>query len=172
MRIGVAILALALTAAPLAFAQSKEGRDTTEAQIDYAGFAALTGEVESVRAQRLISLAEFQRMAGEGDTIILDARSRDAFAAGHIEGAINLPFTDFTEQSLRDAIGDPGRRILIYCNNNFENNAPPVMLKRIELALNIQTFINLYGYGYRNVYELGDVVNFDDPAVRWVRSGA
>ena len=27
------------------------------------------------------------------------------------------------------------------------------------LALNIQTFINLYGYGYRNVYELGDVVD-------------
>jgi len=25
------------------------------------------------------------------------------------------------------------------------------------------------GYGYRNVYELGDVVNFDDPRVRWVK---
>jgi hypothetical protein len=46
----------------------------------------------------------------------------------------------------------------------------PVVLKRVELALNIQTFINLYGYGYRNVYELGEVVNFDDPKVRWVRA--
>ena len=43
------------------------------------------------------------------------------------------------------------------------------MLKSAPLSLNIQTFINLYGYGYRNVYELGEVVNFNDLAVRWVR---
>ena len=43
------------------------------------------------------------------------------------------------------------------------------MLKSIQLALNIQTFINLVGYGYRNVRELNDVVDFNTPAVRWVR---
>jgi hypothetical protein len=42
-------------------------------------------------------------------------------------------------------------------------------MKSVQLALNIQTFINLYGYGYRNVYELGDVVNFNNPQVRWVK---
>ncbi len=40
------------------------------------------------------------------------------------------------------------------------------------LALNIQTFINLVGYGYENVWELGDVLNFDDPKVGWVASPA
>ncbi len=36
--------------------------------------------------------------------------------------------------------------------------------KEITLALNIPTFINLYGYGYKNVYELGDLVSvFMDP---------
>jgi len=30
--------------------------------------------------------------------------------------------------------------------------------KGVTLALNIPTFINLYGYGYKNVYELGDLV--------------
>ncbi len=168
-----AILALAalisVAAIPWAMAQGKAGANTS-AQIDYTGFRNLTGEVDSVRQQRLVSLAEFQRMAREGDTLILDARSADAYAEGHIAGAINLPFTDFTDQSLAASIGDPNRRILIYCNNNFENNARPVVLKRVELALNIQTFINLYGYGYRNVYELGDVVNFNDPAVSWVTS--
>ena len=59
-------------------------------------------------------------------------------------------------------------RILIYCNNNFSNNAPRDP-ESGQLSLNIQTFINLYGYGYRNVYELGDVVDFNDPKVRWVR---
>lgn len=151
-----------------ALAQDKPPR--TAAQINYSGFRDLTREVEAYRQDRLVTFADFQRMAREPNTIILDARSADAYAEGHIEGAINLPFTDFTDPSLRAMLHDPDVRILIYCNNNFSNNARPVILKRVELALNIQTFINLYGYGYRNVYELGDVVDFDDPAVGWVRS--
>ncbi len=164
----IAASLLACASLPLA-AWGKEAPPSSAAQIDYQGFRGLTDEVDSYRANRLVGLAEFQRLARAPGTVILDARSADAFAEGHIEGAVNLPFTDFTEQSLRAALGDAGRRVLIYCNNNFSNNARPVMLKRVELALNIQTFINLYGYGYRDVYELGDVVDFNDPAVHWVR---
>ncbi len=160
---------LILGSAPLvALAQDKAGPGAA-AQIDYQGFQSLTAEVNAYRAARLAPLAEFQRMARQPNTLILDARSADAYAAGHIAGAINLPFTDFTDQSLRAAISDSNTRILIYCNNNFSNNAAPVMLKRVELALNIQTFINLYGYGYRNIYELSDVVDFNDSAIGWVR---
>jgi phage shock protein E len=148
---------------------SANGNTSANGQVDYAGFQSLTGEVHAYRAKRLVSFADFQKMAREPNTIILDARSAAAYRAGHIDGAINLSLTDFTAPALAAAIRDPNTRILIYCNNNFENNAPPVVLKRVELALNIQTFINLYGYGYKNVYELADVVNFDDPAVRWVR---
>jgi hypothetical protein len=108
-------------------------------------------------------------MASEADTLILDARSRDAFARGHIAGAVNLPLTDFTAQSLAATIGDPNRRLLIYCNNNFVNNTDPVVTKQLRLALNIQTFINLHGYGYANVYELSEAVDFNDPRVRWVK---
>jgi len=166
-----AAAACGLIAAPFALAQDKPAAAVnSSAQIDYQGFRSLTGEVEAYRAGRLVSLADFQRMAREPNTIVLDARSADAYAEGHIDGAISLPFTDFTAPSLAAALRDRNVRILIYCNNNFSNNARPVMLKRVELALNIQTFINLYGYGYRNVYELADVVDFNDPAVRWVRS--
>jgi phage shock protein E len=154
-----------------AFAQDKtNGTAQASRQVDYNGFRNLTGEVEAYRADRLVTLADFNRMAREPNTLILDARSADAYRQGHIEGAINLPFTDFTDQSLQAALRDPNVRILIYCNNNFSNNAQPVILKRVELALNIQTFINLYGYGYRNVYELADIVDFNDPAVGWMQS--
>ena len=144
-------------------------RASADGQVDFVGFQSLAQEVRAYRAGRLVGLAQFQAMAREPNTIILDARSAAAYAQGHIDGAINLSLTDFTAPALAAAIADPNTRILIYCNNNFENDAPPVVLKRVQLALNIQTFINLYGYGYRNVYELGDVVNFDDPSVRWVR---
>jgi len=156
------------TAAPNG-ASRAQPRASAQGQIDFAGFQSLTAEVHAYRAGRLVSLAQFQAWAAEPNTIVLDARSLAAYAQGHIKGALNLSLPDFTAQSLTAAIGDPNTRILIYCNNNFENDAPPVVLKSVQLALNIQTFINLYGYGYRNVYELGEVVNFDDPRVRWVR---
>ncbi len=142
---------------------------TTGGQVDFAGFYNLSQEVYAYRQNRLVNFAQFQAMAREPNTIILDARSAAAYAQGHIAGAINLSLTDFTAPALAASINNPNTRILIYCNNNFENNAPPVVLKSVQLALNIQTFINLYGYGYKNVYELGDVVNFNDPNVRWVR---
>ena len=59
-------------------------------QIDYPGFQNLAREVHAYRADRLVTLAQFQAMAREPNTIILDARSADAYAQGHIDGAINL----------------------------------------------------------------------------------
>jgi phage shock protein E len=169
-RIFAVLLALAGAAvAAYAAGPNPQPRPGTQEQIDYTGFQSLANEVHAYRAKRLVGLAQFQAMAREPKTIILDARSAAAFKRGHIEGAINLSLTDFTAPALKAAIGDPNTRILIYCNNNFENDVAPVVLKAAPLSLNIQTFINLYGYGYRNVYELGDVVNFNDPSVRWVK---
>jgi rhodanese-related sulfurtransferase len=136
-------------------------------QVDYPAFQRLTARVSPVRAKRLVSLEQFKDKAKRG-AVILDARSADAFARGHIKGAVNLPFTDFTAESLAAAVGDAKRPILIYCNNNFSNHKAPVALKAAPVALNIQTFINLTGYGYHNVYELADLVDFNDPKVEWV----
>jgi hypothetical protein len=155
------LLALALTATP-AFAQ-------TNPQIDYPAFQALAASVAPERAQRLLAFDAFKAQAAKPGTLLLDARSKDAFQRGHIRGAVNLPLTDFTAESLAAVVGaDPNRPILIYCNNNFSNHKSPVPLKSAALALNIQTFINLVGYGYPNVRELADVVDFTDPKVEWV----
>lgn len=167
----IAVLSFAvLSAGMMTFAiAAPKQQATTGGQVDFATYRNLSAEVQTYRTNRLVNLARFQQMAREPNTIVLDARSPEAFAQGHIDGAINVSLPDFTAQRLAATLGNPNVRILIYCNNNFENNVAPVVLKRVELALNIQTFINLYGYGYKNVYELGDVVNFNDPAVRWVK---
>ena len=138
-------------------------------QIDYPGFKQLTVGVEEYRRSRLVDWKGFAAAAAEPGTLILDARSASAYARGHIEGAVNLPFTDFTAESLERVIGRADRPILIYCNNNFSNDEAPVQLKSVRLALNIQTFINLVGYGYANVRELNEVIDFNDPKVRWVK---
>ncbi len=42
-----------------------------------------------------------------------------------------------------------------------------VDLKSISLALNIPTYVNLYGYGYQNIYELNELVNINDSRVNF-----
>lgn len=166
MRSLLLALALAFVAAP-ALAQTAA---PSNPQIDYPGFQTLTASVAPHRATRLIAFDRFRAEAVKPEALVLDARSKDAFARGHIAGAVNLPLTDFTAESLAAVIGaNPNRSILIYCNNNFSNHLSPVPLKSAPLALNIQTFINLVGYGYANVWELADVVDFNDAKVGWVK---
>ncbi|MEO9634681.1 MAG: rhodanese-like domain-containing protein [Parasphingorhabdus sp.] len=163
MRISLILCIATLFAAP-AVAQ-----ETPKALVDYAGFERLTGEVFGYRQNRMVNLQDFRARAAKPDTMILDTRSAAAFAAGHIEGAVNLPFSEFTEDSLRAVIGEANdREILIYCNNNFTDNIAPVRSKRARLALNIPTFINLYGYGYRNIYELEGAYQMKDPSISWI----
>lgn len=154
----------------LAIAAPAAAQSARNPQIDYPGFERLTHDVSGLRRTRLVDFGRFRAMAEKPGALVLDARSRDAYARGHIGGAVNLPFTDFTDEALAQVIGpDRDRPILIYCNNNFSNNKAPVALKARPLALNIQTFIKLVGYGYGNVWELDDVIDFDDPKVGWVK---
>ena len=168
LRLRPAALLLATLAAPLAAAPPAPA--PANPQIDYAGFQRLAAQVAPYRQRRLVGWAAFAALRDRPGVLILDARSESAFRAGHIEGAVNLPLTDFTAASLARVVGERrDRPILIYCNNNFRNDVAPVVLKRVALALNIQTFINLVGYGYANVRELNEVIDLRDPAVRWVR---
>ena len=166
--------ALAMTAAAPApgasapVAEAASPAPLLNPQIDFDGYLALIEEVRPYRRARLIDWPTFIAAADEPGVLILDARSTEQFAAGHIRGAVNLPLPEFSEERLAEVIGRTDRPILIYCNNNFRNDRPPVMLKSGRLALNLSTFTHLYGYGYRNVRELNDVMDLNDPQVRWV----
>ena len=160
----IVVLTLTLLGAALigyASAASDAPRRGTGDQIDYPGFQSLTKEVYAYRANRLVTLADFQKMAREPNTIILDARSADAYALGHIDGAINLSLTDFTAPALAAVIRNPNTRILIYCNNNFENEPKALPPKATSASLNLYTFNTLYSYGYTNVYELGPLIDIN-----------
>lgn len=139
------------------------------AKIDYFGFELLTAEVSAYRAGRLINIEKFNEYSKEANTIILDTRSKAAYDDVHIAGAIHLNFSDFSAWKLAALIPDTNTRILIYCNNNIRSELASLTMKSTPLALNIPTFINLYGYGYKNVYELKDYLNYNDPRLNFVR---
>jgi rhodanese-related sulfurtransferase len=153
----------------------------TKALVDYNDFKALVTEVENHRAERLVSLDDFLSMSKEDNVIILDTRSDSRYNRKHIKGALHLDFTDFTQENLLKLIPDVNTKILIYCNNNFSEDQIDFATKKsggdlgqtlperkpIMLALNIPTYINLYGYGYRNIYELDELVNVKDKRIEF-----
>jgi len=135
--------------------------------IDMAGYLKVSLEAAQHREARRVTEEEFIRMSREPGTVVLDARSREKYDQLHVRGAISLPFPDIAIDSLRAAIPDKSTRILIYCNNNFAGAPEPFPDKRPDAALNISTYIALYNYGYRNVYELGPLVDLKDSKLQF-----
>lgn len=127
--------------------------------IDMPGYLRVAAEAARHRATRRVSEAQFIAMSREPGTVILDARSREKFHELHVKGAINLSFPDIAVESLRATIPDRDTRILIYCNNNFRNAERPFPAKMPSASLNLSTYIALYNYGYRNVYELAPLID-------------
>lgn len=143
----------ALVVMPLAHAQDTES--VANPAIDIAGYLRVSRQALDHRETHRLSESSFIRMSREPGTVVLDARSRQKYDELHIKGAINLSFPDIASGSLKDALPDKEVRILIYCNNNFRNAEAPFPSKLASASLNISTYIALYDYGYRNVYELG-----------------
>ena len=174
--------------AMLLFGSAVIAQDNTypKAKVSFDNFKNLVAEVESHRSKRLIDLDTFLKMSKEPGVIILDSRSTFRYERIHVKGAKHLSFTDFTQNNLAEVIPSFETIILIYCNNNFDGNqtdfASKVALpitssgsiitaqfnsqeKPLMMALNIPTYVNLYGYGYHNVYELHELVNVNDPRI-------
>lgn len=149
----VAILSMAFSA----FGQIRE--DIPNPSIDMPGFLKVAAEAAAHREGRRLTVDEFIKMSAEPGTIVLDARSTEKYNQLHIKGAVNLSFPDITVESLDRLFPNKNARILIYCNNNFENEPAAFPTKIAVASLNISTYISLYSYGYRNVYELGPFVD-------------
>jgi hypothetical protein len=127
--------------------------------IDMAGYLRVSREAAAYREAHRLTEVEFIRMARQKGVLVLDARSREKFDELHIKGAVNLSFPDFTIESLNRTIPDKNTRILIYCNNNFVGAEQPFPTKIARASLNLSTYIALYSYGYRNVFELGPLLD-------------
>lgn len=153
------------------------------ALVNLDDYEKLIKKLKKHRNKSIVSLDEFNILSKETNTIILDTRSDSMFKLKHIKGAIHLNFSDFTQANLLKLIPNFNTRILIYCNNNIDESALTVVTERafitksvvpevapngtlpITLALNIPTYINLFGYGYKNVFELGEFVKVNDPRI-------
>jgi hypothetical protein len=167
-------LVAAQVADPKAAADSKPAAQAptppANPAIDMPGYLKISQEAAKHRETHRVSEADFIKMAAEEGTIVLDARSKEMYDLLHVEGAINLSFPNIDIESLKKTLPDKNVRILIYCNNNFTDPSKPAgqgidarafASKAPVASLNISTYISLYSYGYKNVYELAPLL---DPA--------
>lgn len=155
-----------------------QDNDFKPAKVDFDAYEKLVSEVKEHRKSRLVSLEKFLLMSKEKNVVILDTRSDAMYKSKHVKGAIHLNFSDFTQANLEKLIPNKDTRILIYCNNNFDKDdlnfptkayvpAKPKNTNQLTLALNIPTYINLYGYGYKNVFELSEFVSIYDDRIKF-----
>ena len=158
MKLKLAFAAFFLVMAA-SFADAQRAREIPNPAIDMKGYLRLAGEAAEHREKRRLTEEEFIRMSREPGVVVLDARSKQRYDELHIQGAINLSFPDITVESLARVLPDRSAKILIYCNNNFRNAEQAFPTKMAAASLNLSTYIALYTYGYRNVYELGPLLD-------------
>lgn len=88
----------------------------------------------NVTAEKLVEM-----VAAMPQLVIVDARHREEYGKGHIEGAVNLIDTDMTRASLARLIPRTDTPVLFYCNGERCLRSSHAA----KLAL---------GWGYRKVY--------------------
>ena len=163
--------AAAHAAAPAAVAEPAENAEPiVNPAIDPAAFLRVAGDALAERERRRVTEAEFVRMSREPGTVVLDARSKAKYDELHVEGAIHLSFPDIAIESLAALLPDKDVRILIYCNNNFRGDESAFPKKLASASLNLSTFVALYDYGYRNVWELGPLIDVGTTAIPFAPS--
>jgi phage shock protein E len=145
---------------PLVLALSgKAQADPGNPNIDMAGYLKVASAAAVHRETRRISEDEFIRRSQQKDTVILDARSHEMYDLLHVKGAINLSYPDIDIASLKKTLPNKNTQILIYCNNNFAGDPVAFATKSASASLNLSTYIALYNYGYRNIYELSPFID-------------
>ncbi|HQZ81686.1 MAG TPA: rhodanese-like domain-containing protein [Pyrinomonadaceae bacterium] len=153
-------------------AQAQQASKLYNPAIDMDGFLKVSRDAAKHRSTRRLTEDQFIAMSKEPGVVILDARSTEKFNELHIVGAINLSFPDITIESLAANLPNKKTKILIYCNNNFENAPSAFAAKIAPASLNLSTYVSLYSYGYRNVYELGPLLDAKTTKIELVASEA
>ena len=93
-----------------------------------------------------ISQAEAKRiMEEETGYLIVDVRTEEEYAQGHIPGAVNIPNESITDTK-PEQLPDQKQKLLVYCRSGNRSK---------------QASEKLAALGYSNVYEFGGINTWD-----------
>ncbi|MBQ4321233.1 MAG: rhodanese-like domain-containing protein [Oscillospiraceae bacterium] len=89
-------------------------------------------------------------METEEGYIILDVRTPEEFAAGHIPGAVNLPNEAIGSEEIA-LLPDKGQHILVYCRSGNRSK---------------QASEKLAALGYGNITEFGGILDWPGETIK------
>lgn len=90
--------------------------------------------------------------AGVADFVLVDTRSREAFATGHIPGAINVPYREIDDTILEFL--PPHRAVVTYCEGPACNAATKGAAALAALGYRVKEMIGGLEYWLREGYPL------------------
>lgn len=92
-----------------------------------------------------ITAEEAKKIIDSGEEhIILDVREQDEFDAGHIPGAILLPYTEI-ENKAEEMLHNKDKQILVYCRSGRRSKIVAEALVKL---------------GYTNIKEFGGIIDW------------
>ena len=71
------------------------------------------------------------------DVLIVDVRSVEEFESGHIQGAINVPLNDISENEMF-----LNKKIILYCQSGRRSGEAAILLEKL---------------GYKNILDMGGI---------------
>ncbi|MDO5729145.1 MAG: rhodanese-like domain-containing protein [Actinomycetaceae bacterium] len=135
----IAVVALSLSAC--------HGSVLDEDQSSGAQSAPTTGAVESSQAELPTTLND----AVNSDVLLIDVRTEEEFAAGHVPGAINIPLDQIAEK-ISEVSADQTQPLALYCRSGNRSGQALSVLE----SVGYQKLVNLGGIGsYSGTLETG-----------------
>ena len=115
------------------------------------GMTACDGENGKASTYEQITAEQAKTiMDTEKDYIIIDARTKEEFAEGHIENAILIPEYEIKDRAVKE-LPDKEQLILVYCRSG----------RRSKIASE-----ELVKLGYTNVKEFGGIIDWPYEVVK------
>lgn len=101
-------------------------------------------EQEMESAYHKIEAEEAKKMMDEQDVVVVDVRTAEEYAEGHVPGAVLIPLQEIGDEPPGE-LPDKGADILVYCRSG--RRSKQASDKLVEL-------------GYENVYDFGGIMDW------------
>lgn len=132
MRLAVALaLALALVVAAAAAFASRAPRQASTASNSVPAPASASTRPDASPAPGVVS-GEVARQLVLGGARVVDVRTPAEFAAGHVPGALNIPFDEIGRRAVE--VGDPGDPVVLYCRTGRRSGLAAATLRGLGFS--------------------------------------
>lgn len=103
---------------------------TTQTEVKATKKSVTKPKVEEATIAKNINLSDFDKVMADRKPVLLDVRTAQEFAAGHIDGAINIDVMQPSFKAEVAKLNSQDKAIMIYCRTGGRSTRAMGMLKK------------------------------------------